>query len=588
MKLLKNKKFEICLWVVAVALLCYYALEVSCLNYLFNGWLYTPVNILCVLSVISLVYLFVRRWWIASGTVSILTVVLSFINYYTVKFKGQPVSTQDIHNAGTALNVLDSYKFEIGIPIIVVIAIGFLLLLLILKMRKEEEKKKIIPELIKTAIIPLLVFVFAFGMFFSENSVKPKLTIVWSWKEAYKNYGFIPETIEIMQSSLNPVTEPEGYSNEKVNKLEIENVETKNETPDIIFILNETLYDVSTIMDIETDIDYMTNIRNMENAIKGSVIVPGLGGGTNRSEFEFLTGNSNQLTQGITPFNSLNFNNSNTAVSHLEKLGYRTWSAHPAEGMNYSRQRAYPAMGFDEIRFTEDFTDKDFYGKRPYLTDKMAYKKMLEDYGKMGDNPRFMYLLTIQNHGNWDILSEEDYFVRTKTDLGENTDDMNEFLSCMYLSDMAFKELTDKLSETDRKVIVCMAGDHCPSFLSDMLSEENSQEMSLKKRATPFIIWANFPIQEGNKDMISLNYLLPLTLKTAGVKLSPYYSYMLDMMEEVPVTTAFNVYVDKNGEAKEYGEDGEYRDKVNGYLYLEYNNIGTGAKRNQTLFEPVK
>ncbi len=588
MKLLKNNKFNMFLYISAVAFLCYYALEVSCSNYLFNGWLYTPVNIICMGAIIALVYLFVRRWWIASSVTSVITVVLSFINYYTVKFKGQPVSTQDIHNAGTALNVLDSYKFEIGIPVIVVFVIGFLLLLLILKMRKTEKKKKLVPELIKTAVIPALVFLFAFGMFFSENSVKPKLTIVWSWKEAYQKYGFIPETIEIMQSSMNPVTEPEGYSDEKVNNLKIENIKTENETPDIIFILNETLYDVSTIMDIETDIDYMPNIRNMENTVKGSVIVPGLGGGTNRSEFEFLTGNSNQLTQGITPFNSLNFNNSNTAVSHLEKLGYKTWSAHPAEGMNYSRQRAYPAMGFDEVRFTEDFAEKDFYGKRPYLTDKMAYKKLLEDYEKMGDAPRFMYLLTIQNHGNWDILEEEDYLVKTKTDLGENTNDMNEFLSCMYLSDMAFKELTDKLSETDRKVIVCMAGDHCPSFLSDMLTNENSEEMALKKRSTPFVIWANFPIEECNKDMISLNFLLPLALKTANVTLSPYYSYMVNMMEEVPVTTAFNVYVDKGGNSHSYGEKNEYFDLVNNYLYLEYNNIGSKAERKQVFFEPTE
>ena len=588
MKLLKNNKFNMFLYISAVAFLCYYALEVSCSNYLFNGWLYTPVNIICMGAIIALVYLFVRRWWIASSVTSVLTVVLSFINYYTVKFKGQPVSTQDIHNAGTALNVLDSYKFEIGIPILVVMLLGFLLLLLILKMRKTEKKKKLVPELVKTAVIPALVFLFAFGMFFSENSVKPKLTIVWSWKEAYQKYGFIPETIEIMQSSMNPVTEPEGYSDEKVNNLKIENIKTENETPDIIFILNETLYDVNTIMDIETDIDYMPNIRNMPNAIKGNVIVPGLGGGTNRSEFEFLTGNSNQLTQGITPFNSLNFNNSNTVVSHLEKLGYKTWSAHPAEGMNYSRQRAYPAMGFDEVRFTEDFTEKDFYGKRPYLTDKMAYKKLLEDYEKMGEEPRFMYLLTIQNHGNWDILDEEDYLVRTKTDLGENTNDMNEFLSCMYLSDMAFKELTDKLSNTDRKVIVCMAGDHCPSFLSDMLADENSEEMSLKKRATPFVIWANFPLEKTEEKEISLNFILPLALKTADVTLSPYYSYMVSLMEEVPVTTAFNVYVDKEGNSHSYGDKNEYFDLVNNYLYLEYNNIGSKAERKQVFFEPTE
>ena len=46
---------------------------------------------------------------------------------------------------------------------------------------------------------------------------------------------------------------------------------------------------------------------------------------------------------------------------------------------------------------------------------------------------------------------------------------MDEYLSNIYMTDRAFGELTEYLTEqyekTGRKVIVAMAGDHAPSFV---------------------------------------------------------------------------------------------------------------------------
>lgn len=54
------------------------------------------------------------------------------------------------------------------------------------------------------------------------------------------------------------------------------------------------------------------------------------------------------------------------------------------------------------------------------------------------------------------------------TDYGEYDSIMDEYLSNIYMTDRAFGELTEYLTEqyekTGRKVIVAMAGDHAPAL----------------------------------------------------------------------------------------------------------------------------
>ncbi len=83
---------------------------------------------------------------------------------------------------------------------------------------------------------------------------------------------------------------------------------------------------------------------------------------------------------------------------------------------------------------------------------------------------------------------------------------------------------------------------------------------------------------------ISMNYLVPSLLHLAGVRLSPYYQYMLDIRDEMPILLSRSVYFDGNGREHAYEETGEYADRINTYLYLEYNNLQ--RNRRQALFAP--
>ena len=64
--------------------------------------------------------------------------------------------------------------------------------------------------------------------------------------------------------------------------------------------------------------------------------------------------------------------------------------------------------------------------------------------------------------------------VHAATDYGEYDELMDEYLSCIHMSDAAVQELCDyftkQYEETGRKVVLAFAGDHAPSFVNTWLT----------------------------------------------------------------------------------------------------------------------
>ena len=59
---------------------------------------------------------------------------------------------------------------------------------------------------------------------------------------------------------------------------------------------------------------------------------------------------------------------------------------------------------------------------------------MLSKYEDNQDGPRFMYLLTYQNHGGYEQNDNEYDTVYIQKELGDLTDDVNEYLSSVEKS----------------------------------------------------------------------------------------------------------------------------------------------------------
>ena len=608
-----------CLLAVAVGFISRYQLELSdgvTESFLALQWpLYAPLNALTAFCLTLILFAMLGRWWLSTALSGAVFTIIALINYYTRDLHGSALMPQDILNLGTAAEVMGSYTLKITHDVIK-IALLFLPILAIAfvqrRLCKGAPKRASWPARgVRVAGSALCVFLVMFFGYFGPVTVKPKTTYGWAWQNTYYTYGYLAGTIEATSLMADPIIEPEGYSDAAAVEAFAKadgytgpaTAETAQDYPDVVLILSESFYDFDLVTDLQADTDIMPVTKNLPNSVYGHTISPHVGGGTNLTEYEMLTSNSLILMPSITPFNWLNLYNANSVVSYLKGLGYSTMAAHPYTNSNYQRDSAWLALGFDETHFEDDFPTQDRYGDRPYQTDSATYKDWEKLYEAMPeDKPRFSFLVSIQSHGDYDMNDASLDIVHAATDYGEYDELMDEYLSCIKMTDAAVQELCDyftaQYEKTGRKVIVAMAGDHAPSFVTHVADPSFAaagNDLELLQRSTPFFIWANYPLEHTDAavsttdplNRMDMVMLTPTLLQQAGLPLSDYYKYLLEMKQNTPVVTAANDYMKADGTTAKYGVDPALDAWVKGYLNLEYNNIGAHAKRNQSIFDPT-
>ena len=607
-----------CLLAVAVGFISRYQLELSdgvTESFLALQWpLYAPLNALTAFCLTLILFAMLGRWWLSTALSGAVFTIIALINYYTRDLHGSALMPQDILNLGTAAEVMGSYTLKITHDVIK-IALLFLPILAIAfvqrRLCKGAPKRASWPARgVRVAGSSLCVFLVMFFGYFGPVTIKPKTTYGWAWQNTYYTYGYLAGTIEATSLMADPIIEPEGYSDAAAVEAFAKadgytgpaTAETAQDYPDVVLILSESFYDFDLVTDLQADTDIMPVTKNLPNSVYGHTISPHVGGGTNSTEYEMLTSNSLILMPSITPFNWLNLYNANSVVSYLKGLGYSTMAAHPYTNSNYRRDSAWLALGFDETHFEDDFPTQDRYGDRPYQTDSATYKDWEKLYEAMPeDKPRFSFLVSIQSHGDYDMNDASLDIVHAATDYGEYDELMDEYLSCIKMTDAAVQELCDyftaQYEKTGRKVIVAMAGDHAPSFVTHVAdpSFAAGNDLELLQRSTPFFIWANYPLEHTDAaisttdplNRMDMVMLTPTLLQQAGLPLSDYYKYLLEMKQNTPVVTAANDYMKADGTTAKYGVDPALDAWVKGYLNLEYNNIGAHAKRDQSIFDPT-
>ena len=608
-----------CLLAVAVGFISRYQLELSdgvTESFLALQWpLYAPLNALTAFCLTLILFAMLGRWWLSTALSGAVFTIIALINYYTRDLHGSALMPQDILNLGTAAEVMGSYTLKITHDVIK-IALLFLPILAIAfvqrRLCKGAPKRASWPARgVRVAGSSLCVFLVMFFGYFGPVTVKPKTTYGWAWQNTYYTYGYLAGTIEATSLMADPIIEPEGYSDAAAVEAFAKadgytgpaTAETAQDYPDVVLILSESFYDFDLVTDLQADTDIMPVTKNLPNSVYGHTISPHVGGGTNLTEYEMLTSNSLILMPSITPFNWLNLYNANSVVSYLKGLGYSTMAAHPYTNSNYQRDSAWLALGFDETHFEDDFPTQDRYGDRPYQTDSATYKDWEKLYEAMPeDKPRFSFLVSIQSHGDYDMNDASLDIVHAATDYGEYDELMDEYLSCIKMTDAAVQELCDyftaQYEKTGRKVIVAMAGDHAPSFVTHVADPSFAaagNDLELLQRSTPFFIWANYPLEHTDAavsttdplNRMDMVMLTPTLLQQAGLPLSDYYKYLLEMKQNTPVVTAANDYMKADGTTAVYGVDPALDAWVKGYLNLEYNNIGAHAKRDQSIFTPA-
>lgn len=600
MKRLKQLRPSTARLLCAALILCmtglqWLQLDLSCgvrvVHILSRRLVYHFVDLGFVFIIDLLFLLFTRRWHLAYLFSSVFFCVWGIADHYVWLFTGDALTITVLRSAGTALDVLHGYRLTLSVPILcILVGTAFNICLSLLL-------KKLCPDPIPWRRIwaPAAGLAVLCGAFALSSNALEKLDPAeqWTTRLDLENYGYPLYFYRQAVRTFHQIQRPAGYDEGLLATLSSQSEPDASvpdgALPDIVLILNESYYFLDDYADIDADVSYNENWSSLPNAILGRAVVPLISSGTNRTEYEYLTSNSMFLVSAHAPFNTLDLTEANSVVRYLERFGYSSCAMHDASQSNYSRGRAYPAMGFDRALFNHYFKESS-YGER-IGTDSSNYQDMFTAYLDGGDGPRFMYLLSYQNHGGYEQNDESLDTVHTGQDFGEYTDDVNEYLTSVKMSDDALRDLTDFFNGVDRPVIVCMVGDHCPNIVPKLpaRSDLTEKDREIVARSTPFFIWANDafgPIEEKRDLLVTVSDLVPMVLETAGIPLSPYYRTILDLSEQFPARLSTGVYRDADGEYGAFARDDPNYDLLAPYYFMEYNNLQKPADRYQVLFDP--
>ena len=530
----------------------------------------------------------------AGAFVSIgLAYLIGLINDVVFQFRGNYVIFGDVTVVRTALEVAGNYTYKPGKWFWISLGL-FIFAVVITVLIKFPKHQKIH---IKEALIRAgAVIVLTVGVIFSYRTgilYNRIFGVGWDYNKNIVYAGYLPYFLSNM-NSIQKVT-VDGYeaalADEALAKASPKETKKIVSSPNIIIIQNEAFSDLSVLYDIKTNKDYMPFIHSLtENTQKGFLNMSVPNGPTANSEFEVLTRSTLQfLPYGTVPYTQYIHSDLPSAVEVLKKqpVPYHTVSYHPYYSSGYSRTGVYKHMGFDEIifedRFNETFPTNEII--RSYLSDSADYRRVesfYEDFRKTSKEPWFCFNVTIQNHGGYTQKYDPSESNNIYVTNFEATDSVNDYLSLIKLSDDAFRDLVEYFKNCDEPTIIAMYGDHQPSFDQDALDvlEKHKTGSELYKYIVPYVIWANFDIEEsdtlgdrehrGVQNTLSTNYFASTVFDLAGIGLSDYDRYLLDLHKRIPAITAAGIWDDK-GNYYDSPESSPYAAELASYRMVQYN-----------------
>lgn len=528
-------------------------------------------------------------------TMAVFIAVIGIANRFVISFRGMALSGADLFSIGTAMSVAGGYTYKVDWYIYMEVVLTFAICLVSLKLRRDRILKPVV------RLAALFVWCIVSGSYYyiccktdflEEHDIR---STGFTHQLRYKNYDMIFTTLTTC--FYLSVDKPDGYSVSKVEEIAEPYVSgtagtaSGRKTPNLIVLMNESFADYENIGNgLDLSEDNMPFVHSLtENTIKGYAYVSIFGGNTPNSEYEFLTGN----TMGFLPESSVGFNlfvrgNLPSIASELKSEGYTTLAMHPYRGTNYRRNIVYPQIGFDTFYTRDDFKNPSYI--RNYISDQTLAERIVSEFEQNKETGKlfFSWNVTVQNHG--------DYFAKNTKNLdmsiGVENPEVDQTRTKIYVnlirqSDAMFEYLVDTFSKEEEPVVIVMFGDHQANlgdntyeYLLGKKDEDLTPEERMEKYKIPFVIWANYDIQEETIEKTSLNYLYSILADRLGFPMTGYQKYLLDLSEEIPVLCAQGYWTADGSFYELKDQDSPYYDKINEYNILEYNDILGGSSRN--------
>lgn len=579
-------------------------------------------------------------------TVSHILLLFGIANMYVKEFKGGPLLPMDFAAIRTAGNVAAGYTYEIGYEVVFAISLTVLLMALVsrLKMPRPRWWIRGIQRVLGLVVVGGFAWVFFCTDTVADYGLKPDF---FNQTRGYENHGAVLEFT--LNTKYLKLMEPSGYDageietivedsaeeaaphiletallrqgatqEEAAQAVDVETAGEQGITPNIIVIMDEAFSDLSVVGDFETNQDYMPFINSIKDeTIQGNAYVSTIGTGTSNTEFEFLTGNTMAfLPAGSNAYQLYVKGEQPGLTSTLLHLGYSADAFHPYFESSWNRPQVYEYMGFRDFITTEDMFGQDlideyvssgysyntyrrllrekFPGEdillRRFVSDQYDFDKLIEMYENKGEEPFYIFNVTMQSHSSYD---KEYGNFRQKIELTSTSKEYpktNQYLSLIRETDTAFESLVRYFETVEEPTIILLYGDHQPYIENGFYAEVMGQSLSdmddetqQKRYITRFVLWANYDIPTGWIDEISMNYLSTLLMQVSGLPMTEYNKYLANLYTKLPVITAMGCR-DSQGNFFQADEENPLEREIADYRKVQYNNLADLKHRATSVF----
>ena len=105
------------------------------------------------------------------------------------------------------------------------------------------------------------------------------------------------------------------------------------------------------------------------------------------------------------------------------------------------------------------------------------------------------------------------------------------------------------------------------------------------QHTVPFVIWANFDIEEKDLGLTSLSYLSTHLLDAAGLQRTAYHEYLAQQEQIIPAMNMLGYYSNEQGSFVSFSQaEGAEAEAEAAYKKMQYNALFDKTGRSETFF----
>lgn len=515
------------------------------------------LSYLLVLCLYLLVVVSTKRAWAATLLTGVVLNAAGVVCFYKLQMRGEPFLPWDFSQIRDLLDVSGEVSFQFHAFMLWPLVIFLLLFAISWFVRLPVTGKAFLKARIGTALGAALLGSGIFFGVFLQPQIAERFSIIadmWMQDRYYRTYGVI--TGFCTNLSALDIAEPADYSQENVQAVAEEMREAAKTAkplfagsyaaqtdkpeaqPNIIFVMNESFWDVTRLEGISYDRALTPNLTALrDEAATGYIFSPSFGGGTCDVEFEALTGYAiEHLPSGCKPFQQHVTRDMASLPQHLKANGYETLAIHGYYERFWSRDTAYPNLGIDTFIALEDFVNPE--KRRGFVSDAEMTRRIIQEYESREENaPLFIHAVTMQNHTTYSEkrYREDELVELTETPAGmsaETKSQLRDFATGVYEADAALGTLIAYFRAVEEPTIIVFWGDHFnPLGTGYQLYEltnyiEKGDITSPNLRTPDLLIWSNYTSQPVDLGVLSTYQLSPVIMDLFGLEKPLYFEFL--------------------------------------------------------------